>query len=132
MNLIKIYIIGCQPAQTVIDLRHDRFAGQSAPVHIGTHREIDFRRDDYLIPFRKIVQRPAQNFFAPAIPVHVGCVKKVNAKLEGSLNERPALFLIQTPLSLLQSVTHAAQTDSRYLESSLTKICIIHSLTPPL
>src|SRR6266550_3556382 len=115
----------------MVDLCHDRFAGQSTPIHIGTHREIDFRRDDRLIPFRKIVQRTAQNFFAPAIPVHVGCVKKVNAKLERSFNERPTLFLIQTPLSLLESVTHAAQTDSRYLESRLTKICIIHSLTPP-
>src|SRR5204863_3194279 len=110
----------------MVDLCHDRFAGQSTPIHIGTHREIDFRRDDRLIPFRKIVQRTAQNFFAPAIPVHVGCVKKVNAKHERSFNERPTLFLIQTPLSLLESVTHAAQTDSRHLESRLTKICIIH------
>src|SRR5437762_1479219 len=110
----------------MVDLCHDRFAGQSTPIHIGTHREIDFRRDDCLIPFRKIVQRTAQNFFAPAISIHVGCVKKVNAKLKRSFNERPALFLIQTPLSLLESVTHAAQTDSRYFKPGFAKVCIVH------
>src|SRR5205809_7402022 len=100
----------------MVDLCHDRFAGQSTPIHIGTHREIDFRRDDCLIPFRKIVQRTAQNFFAPAIPRPAGCVTKVNAKPDRSLNETPTLFLIQPPLSLLESVTHATQTDPAYLE----------------
>ena len=91
----------------------------------------DLGRQDHLVATVTPLRKPPANdllgdafAFFPSIDVR--CVKKVNAKLKRSFNEGPALFLIQTPLSLLESVTHAAQTDSRYLETRLAKIRIVH------
>jgi hypothetical protein len=111
----------------VVDLRHDRLARQSATIHIRTHREINLRCDDQFIAFRKVARRLAEDLFASARPIHVGCVKKVNTKLDRPFNERPALFLIQAPLSFfVESVTHAPEANSRYLEPGFSKIRVLH------
>src|SRR4029453_19574997 len=95
------------------------------------HREIDFRRNHYLIAPGKVTKGATQYFFAGAISIHVGGLEKVDSQFERSLNENAAIFFLQKPFSFRQAIAHTAQTDSRYFEPSLAKICVVHSFITP-
>src|SRR4029453_12009292 len=73
------------------------------------HREIDFRRNHYLIAPGKVTKGATQYFFAGAISIHVGGIEKVDSQFERSLNENAAIFFLQKPFSFRQAIAHTAQ-----------------------
>ena len=76
-----------------------RIALRERPLPLGSGRigVIDLGRDHDLVSLREVAQGAADDLLARAVGVGVGGVEEIDAELEGSLDERPARFLVERP-----------------------------------
>src|SRR5580692_1609952 len=97
MNLIEIDKVGSETTQAVIQFAKDRLARQPRPVRTRPHPAIDLGRDHDILASRELLQRAAQNLLRGAVRIDVGGIKEIDPELDGLLDQRPALFLIECP-----------------------------------
>ena len=76
MDLVEVDIIGAEPAQALIDLEEDVFAGQTGAIRTGAHSIKDLSGDDHFLASREIVERAAENLLALADPVAIGGIER--------------------------------------------------------
>src|ERR1700733_6123745 len=93
MDLVKVDITGAEPAQTLIDLEQDIFAGQTRAIRAGAHPVEDLGGDDHFLASREIIERSAENLLALANRVAVGGIEEIDAGFKRLPDERTALFL---------------------------------------
>ena len=94
MDLIEIDVIHPEPLQAMVDRGHDRLARKSAGVRFFAPCVEALGRDDQLIAFPHLPQKPADDLFARALGVSVGGVEKINSELERARDEGAALFFV--------------------------------------
>src|SRR5207248_5034849 len=130
-DLVQVHVVGAQPAQAVVDLGEDRLAGQAGSVGAGAHPAVHLGGKHDLVPIGVLGERAADDLLTGAVRVHVGGVEEVDAGLHRAPDEGPAGFLVQRPgvaAPVGQAVTHAAQADSRHLETGRTEPQVVHGL----
>ncbi len=121
MNLIEIDGFDAEAFQTRFASLYDVFAGQAAHVRSVAHREMDFGGEDDLLHRRHLTQGTPGYFFARAHRVHVCGVEEVDAEVERLSEERSRVSFIEHPRSpFRRAVAHAAETDSRNEQATLT------------
>jgi hypothetical protein len=62
---------------------------------------------------RELFQRATENFLGRAVRIDIGRIEKIDPKLDGLFDQRPALFLIKCPWmnpAVRDAVGHAADT----------------------
>jgi len=65
-------VVDLGTAEAVVDLGHDRFAGQALAVGSGAHGVANLGGDDDVIAVGEVLQCAAQDLLAGALRVHVG------------------------------------------------------------
>ncbi len=131
MDLVEVDVIRAEPPQAGVDLDHDGLARKALAVGVRAHRVVDLGRDHDLVPSGEVAQGAADDLLARAVGIGVGGVEEVDAELEGSFDERPALFFVERPgmrASLRHPVAHAAEADARDLEAGLSEIDVFHQV----
>ena len=85
--------------------------------------------DHHLVPSREILERAADNFLACAVGIDIGRVEERDAELKGTLDEGPALLLVQS-LGMASAtgnpVGHAAETQAGNLKAGAAEPHVIH------
>ena len=66
MDLVEVDVIGAESLQAGVDLSHDRLARQAGAIRAGAHPAIDLGGDHDLLAAGKILDCPAEDFFAAA------------------------------------------------------------------
>ena len=116
--------------QAGVDFGHDGLARKALAVGLRAHRVVDLGRDHDLVASGEVAQGAADDLLARAVGVGVRGVEEVDAELDGTLDERPALLFVERPgvrTALGHSVAHAAEADTRDLEAGLSEIDVFHN-----
>ena len=126
MNNIQIEIIRAQPLQAAVNFPVNGFFGQTARI------EINLGGDHDPIAAYVLLQRLSQVFLAGSGGITVGCIKKVDSKIEGMLYHAFRGRLIQRPVVHGSGFTkaHAAYADLRDLYLCLSQFRVFHRETP--
>ena len=120
VDLVEVDVVGAETSQRVVDLGHDRLAGQSGAVGSRPHPHVHLGGDDDLVAVREVPQRASDDLLAGPVGVHVGGVEEVDTELEGLLDEGSAVLLGEGPgmgTSFGCAVAHAAQCHPRHVEA---------------
>jgi hypothetical protein len=129
VNLVKVDVVGAEPMQAVLDLGHDRLAGQAPAVRAGPHRVAELGGDHDLVPVGEIAQRAAEDLLAGAGRVQVGRVEEVDPGLESVLDERAAGLLVQGPDRVAAAgvaVGHRADGDRGHVQAGGSQLDVPH------
>src|SRR4051812_9293254 len=129
VDLVQVDMIRAQPAKAGVDLRHDGLARKAAAVRILAHRTMDLGGDDHLVALGEIAQCPAVDLLARSGRIDIGGVEEVDAQLQRTLNEGPALLLAQGPRMVSPvglSISHAAKAQARHFQAGPAEIHIVH------
>src|SRR5687768_11658767 len=97
MNLIQVDILGADALKAGVDGGHNRLARKAALVRPLAPWKEPLGGDHHLVAPGEIAQRTTDNLLAGAVGITVGCVEKIDAKLERLANKWPALLLVQRP-----------------------------------
>ena len=90
VDLVQVDVVRAEPAQRMVDLGHDRLAGQAAAVGSWSHRVAQFGGDDDGVAIGEVLECAAEDLLAGAVGVHVRCVEEVDPRLERVLDQRRA------------------------------------------
>ena len=83
MNLIKVHIVGAEPAKAVVNRVMDVLARQTPLVWVVAHGAEHLRRDDnFIAPRGKLLDGPTRDLFADAQGIDIGCVEEVDAHFD--------------------------------------------------
>ena len=129
VNLVEVDVVGAEPPQAVVDLGHDRLAGQAPPVRPRPHRVAQLGGNHDVVAVREVTERAAEDLLAGAVRVQVGGVEEVDASLEGMLDERAAGFLVQRPDRVAAvgiAVGHRADGDRGHVQAGSAKLDVAH------
>ena len=129
MDLVEVDIIGAEPAQALIDLEQDVFAGQTGAIRAGAHSIKDLSGDDHFLASREIVERAAENLLALADRVAIGGIEEIDAGFKRLLDERAALFLAERPLveaTIAATVAHATKAEPGDIEPGAAQFGVSH------
>jgi hypothetical protein len=129
MRLIEVDVVGAQPAQAVVDLPHDRLAGQAAAIGPLAHRVEHLGGDDHVVAGREVADRSPEDFLAAAVGVAVGGVEEVDPELQRLADQRPAALLVESPRMLAAirlAVGHATETQAGDFKAGRAKLDVFH------
>src|SRR5688572_29912182 len=118
MDLVEVHVIGPQPLQAVVDLAQDRLARQPGAIRSLAHFAMYLGSNNDLIPLREVLQSAPEDLLTRPNGIDIGRIEEIDAQLEGFLDDRPAIFLIQHPFvnpTLRVPKPHTAETDTRDL-----------------
>src|SRR5438094_923493 len=135
MERVQVDAIHAGPTQAVVDLGEDCLPRKSGPNGAGTHPAIHLGGYNHLIASGEVPDCAAQNFFAVAERIAIGGVKEIDARLEGLLDEWPALLLGQAPgmiAEIAAAIAHAAEANARDIEACAAELAIFHRLSRPI
>src|SRR5205085_429581 len=100
-----------------------------AAIRSRSHAAIDLGRDHDLFAVREVPYRTAEDLLAAAQRIAVRSVKEIDSSFKRPLDEGPGLLLAEAPgmvTAIGRAVTHAAETDPRYVEAGATELHIFH------
>jgi hypothetical protein len=128
VNLVEIHVIRAQPPQAIVDGVKDVLARESPEVGIVAHRLVNLGGDHNSVAAAgEIAESPPHDLLANPDRIHIGGIEKIDPEFQSALQERPRLLLLQYPLPpLLRPVSHRAQTQARYHQSSPSEIHVFH------
>ena len=134
VDLVEIYVVHVEPAQTVVDLSQDRLAGLTVsvgarshlPVHLGSHNDV--------VAVGELAEYLAGDLFRTSRRVHVCGVEGGDAGVKGLLDDHPALILADRPgvTARTAAEAHAPQGDLRDLQAALAESYSVHRHVSPL
>jgi hypothetical protein len=129
VDLVEVDVVHAQAAKAVVDLGHDRSAGQAAAVGALMHLAVDLGGDHHLVAPGEVGQRVAEDLLAGAGRVDVGGVEEVDALLERAPDEPAALLgrqrpRVSSPGGLPEA--HAPEADARDVQAGASKFDVIH------
>src|SRR5271155_4029269 len=124
MHLVKIDVIGLQPAETPLHFAHDVYAGRAAPVEILAHGETDFRGYDDLVS-HSLQGVAHQNLTLPEA-VHVRRIDEVDSALQGYLHHAGCVLLTKVAHVHPAAELHRAKTHLAHNEPSIPQFSIPH------
>jgi hypothetical protein len=134
VDLVQVDVVGPETREAVVDLGHDRLAGQAAPVGpAGVHVPVDLRGDDDLVAAGVLLQRLPDDLLARPGGVDVRGVEEVDAELDGLLDQRPAVLLAEGPrmaASVGFAERHAAEADAGHVEAGAAELHVLHASRP--
>ena len=120
MDLVEVHVINLKPFQTVVDLAQDRLARQPGAIRPFAHFAMYLGRNDDLIPLREVLQSTAEVLLTRPNGVDIGGIEEIDPQLEGFLDDRPAVFLVEhsfvNPTSRIPE-PHATEADARDLHT---------------
>jgi hypothetical protein len=127
VDLVEVHIVGPQALQAGVDAGHDVLARQALVVGAGTHRAVDLGGDHHLFALGEFLQRPAGDLLGGPLRVDVGGVEEVDPVLDGGLEERLGLLVLQHPGPPLgRAIGHAAEAEAGDLQAGFAQTNIIH------
>ena len=91
VNLVEVHVVGAEPAQAVVDLGHDRLAGQAGAVRARPHPAVHLGGEHDLVPAGEFPQRTPGDLLAGPVAVDVGAIEEVDAGLDRPPDERARL-----------------------------------------
>ena len=97
VELVEVDIVGAEAGEGVLNLGHDRLAGQALAVRTGTHGVAQLGRDHDVVAVREVAQGSAEDLLARALRVDVRGVEEVDAGVQGVPNERAGVGLAERP-----------------------------------
>jgi hypothetical protein len=133
VDLVEVDVVGAQPPQRMVDLGHDRLAGQPLPVRAGTHRVAQLGRDDDVVAVGEVLERAAEDLLAGPVRVHVRGVEEVDARLERVLDQGPGLLLAEGPDGVAAvglAVAHRADRDGGDVQAGGAELHVTHGGSP--
>src|SRR5580704_17545175 len=134
MGLVEVDVVGLQAAEALVEFMEDGFARETAAVGFIAHDAVDLGGDDDGFAAGVGLEEVAQNDFAVAARIDIGCIEEVDAEVEGLAQEGPAFFLVHGPVMTAangfagsgRAIGHAAQADAGNLESGFAEIDVVH------
>ena len=123
MDDIEVQVVGAQPAQRVVNLAHDRRAGEAAVV------VEDLARQDHLVArHSQLAQGAPDVLLARAVCVAVGGVDEVDAGIRRRRDHGARLVVAHGPRARRSghAKAHAAQTEARDLEARFSQLNAAH------
>ncbi len=129
VDLVEVDVVGAEAAEAVVDLGHDRLAGQAVRVGSRPHPPVHLGREHDLVTPGEVGERPADDLLAGAVGVDVGGVEEVDPGLQRLPDQRARGLLVEGPLvhaPVGQTVGHAAQTDPRDVQARRTELHVLH------
>ena len=93
------------------------------------HPRPDLCGDDHLVAPREFLQRSTDDFLAGPAGIDIRGVEEVDAKFERTLDNRPALLVVQRPRmgpAIGQPEGHAPETNARNLEARIAELDVVH------
>lgn len=133
VDLVEVDVVGAQTAQAVVDLGHDRLAGQPATVGPRPHLAVHLGGQHDLVAAGEVGQRPADDLLAGAVGIDVRGVEEVDPCLDGLPYEGPAGLLVQRPAvgtAIGGAVAHTTQADAGDVETGRAEFQIVHGHPP--
>ncbi len=110
VDLIEVHVVGSQPLEAGIDGRAHVLAAQAPVVGALPHRVEDLRGQHDVLAVA--LEGRADDLLASSARVHVGRVDEVDTQLEGALDDRDGLLLLDDPLPPIgRAKAHRSQAD---------------------
>ena len=130
---VEVYIIHAEVLKALVEHALHMLLPGHARLDFGRAAPREFRRDDDLLPPRKIAQRPADKLLARAVLVDDRRVKKVDPVFQRIAEDLPRLRLVERPAvlaGLRVSEAHAAEAHARNAQHRAAKLCVFHFQRP--
>jgi hypothetical protein len=133
VDLVEVDVVGAEPGEAVIDLGHDRLAGEPFAVGAGPHGVAQLGGDHHVVAVREVLQRPAEDLLARALRVHVRGVEEVDARVQGVADQRARIGLAERPdrvAALGLAVGHRADGEGRDVQAGGAELDVFHGKFP--
>ncbi len=133
VDLVEVDVVGAEPAQAVVDLGHDRLAGQPHTVRPASGPSIDLAGQDDFVTTAVFAEDLADDPLAAPGGVDVRGVHEVHPGLQGVQHHRPGLVEVQGPaVDTLAgcSETQGAQADSRHVHAGRAQLDVLQDVPP--
>ena len=118
MDEVEVDAIGRQPAEAARHGLHDS-PRQAALVHVGAHREVDFRRDHQFVAVAG--HHPAQDLLRSAAGVDICAVEEVDASIAAAPEHGGGRGFVR-----VAAERHRAKAQARHLHARAAEGAILH------
>jgi len=127
VDLVEVDVVGAQPAEAGVALRHDVHAREPDLVRPVAHPAAHLRGHDDIRPPH--AERGAEHFFRPADRVDVGGVEEVDAGVQRPMDECVRLLLAEGADRLEHADAperHGAKTELRDIDAGVREKTMFH------
>src|SRR6202165_3099706 len=123
MDLVEVDPVGAEAAKAVLDLDRDPATGVAAPVDVVAHAAVELGRQDDVIPAP--LEGSTDNLLRLAVAVDVGGIDKVDAGVEGGVDDPDAVIVVGVAPGAEHHGTEAAGADT---DAGPTQAYVFHGL----